>query len=65
MYVIHHSAFHRAYYGHSHRRASLLARRRFDRDERLQTIIEEKRRKLEKDLAVEQNVIRNNSLSKT
>jgi DNA-directed RNA polymerase subunit beta len=44
--------------------AQVYSREGADRDERLQTIIEEKRRKLEKDLAVEQNVIRNNSLSK-
>ncbi len=44
--------------------AQVYSREGADRDERLQTIIEEKRRKLEKDLAVEQNVIRNNALSK-
>ena len=44
--------------------AQVYSREGADRDERLQTIIEEKRRKLEKDLAVEQNVIRNNSLGK-
>ena len=44
--------------------AQVYSREGAERDERLQSIIEEKRRKLEKDLAVEQNVIRNNSLSK-
>ena len=44
--------------------AQVYSREGADRDERLQSIIEEKRRKLEKDLAVEQNVIRNNALSK-
>lgn len=44
--------------------AQVYSREGADRDERLQAIIEEKRRKLEKDLAVEQNVIRNNSLSR-
>ena len=44
--------------------AQVYSREGADRDERLQAIIEEKRRKLEKDLAVEQNVIRNNALSK-
>jgi DNA-directed RNA polymerase subunit beta len=44
--------------------AQVYSREGADRDERLQMIIEEKRRKLEKDLAVEQNVIRNNALSK-
>ncbi|MES2966102.1 MAG: DNA-directed RNA polymerase subunit beta, partial [Bdellovibrionota bacterium] len=44
--------------------AQVYSREGADRDERLQIIIEEKRRKLEKDLAVEQNVIRNNALSK-
>ena len=44
--------------------AQVYSREGAERDERLQSIIEEKRRKLEKDLAVEQNVIRNNSLAK-
>jgi len=44
--------------------AQVYSREGADRDERLQQIIDVKRRKLEKDLAVEQNVIRNNALSK-
>jgi DNA-directed RNA polymerase subunit beta len=44
--------------------AQVYSREGSDRDERLQAIIDEKRRKLEKDLDVEQNVIRNNALSK-
>ena len=44
--------------------AQVYSRDGAERDERLQSIIEEKRRKLEKDLAVEQNVIRNNALEK-
>lgn len=44
--------------------AQVYSREGAERDERLQSIIEEKRRKLEKDLAVEQNVIRNNALGK-
>jgi len=44
--------------------AQVYSREGSDRDERLQSIIEDKRRKLEKDLAIEQNVIRNNALSK-
>ncbi len=44
--------------------AQVYSREGADRDERLAAIIEEKKRKLEKDLAVEQNVIRNNSISK-
>jgi DNA-directed RNA polymerase subunit beta len=44
--------------------AQVYSREGADRDERLQLIIDEKRRKLEKDLAVEQNVIRNNAISK-
>jgi DNA-directed RNA polymerase subunit beta len=44
--------------------AQVYSREGADRDERLQAIIDEKRRKLEKDLSVEQNVIRNNALSK-
>ncbi len=44
--------------------AQVYSREGAERDERLQQIIDEKRRKLEKDLAVEQNVIKNNALSK-
>jgi DNA-directed RNA polymerase subunit beta len=44
--------------------AQVYSREGSERDERLSAIIEEKRKKLEKDLAVEQNVIRNNALSK-
>jgi DNA-directed RNA polymerase subunit beta len=44
--------------------AQVYSREGADRDERLQSIIDEKRRKLEKDLGVEQNVIRNNALSR-
>lgn len=44
--------------------AQVYSREGGDRDERLAVIIDEKRRKLEKDLLVEQNVIRNNALEK-
>src|SRR5204862_3145635 len=44
--------------------AQVYSREGAERDERLASIIEEKRRKLEKDLAVEQNVIRNNALGR-
>lgn len=44
--------------------AQVYSREGADRDERLSLIIEEKKRKLEKDLSVEQNVIRNNAISK-
>jgi DNA-directed RNA polymerase subunit beta len=44
--------------------AQVYSREGADRDERLQSIIEEKRKKLEKDFGVEQNVIRNNALDK-
>ncbi|MFN9069069.1 MAG: DNA-directed RNA polymerase subunit beta, partial [Bdellovibrionales bacterium] len=44
--------------------AQVYSREGAERDERLSAIIEEKKRKLEKDFAVEQNVIRNNSISK-
>lgn len=44
--------------------AQVYGREGAERDERLVSIIEEKKRKLEKDLAVEQNVIKNNALSK-
>jgi DNA-directed RNA polymerase subunit beta len=44
--------------------AQVYGREGAERDERLLSIIEEKKRKLEKDLAVEQNVIKNNALSK-
>ena len=41
--------------------AQVYSRESSDRDERLQSIIEAKRKKLEKDFGVEQNVIRNNA----
>lgn len=44
--------------------AQVYSREGGDRDERLSVIIDEKRKKLEKDLSVEQNVIRNNALEK-
>ncbi len=44
--------------------AQVYSREGADRDERLSLIIDEKRKKLEKDLSVEQNVIKNNALSK-
>lgn len=44
--------------------AQVYGREGAERDERLLSIIEEKKRKLEKDLAVEQNVIKNNALSR-
>lgn len=44
--------------------AQVYSRESSDRDERLQTIIEAKRKKLEKDYGVEQNVIKNNALDK-
>lgn len=44
--------------------AQVYSREGADRDERLSSIIEDKKRKLEKDLAVEQNVIKNNALEK-
>jgi len=44
--------------------AQVYSREGSDRDERLASIIEDKRRKLEKDLAVEQNVIKNNAIEK-
>jgi DNA-directed RNA polymerase subunit beta len=44
--------------------AQVYSREGSDRDERLTLIIEEKRRKLEKDLSVEQNVIKNNAIEK-
>lgn len=44
--------------------AQVYSRESSDRDERLQSIISDKRKKLEKDFGVEQNVIRNNSLDK-
>lgn len=44
--------------------AQVYSRESSDRDERLQSILEEKRKKLEKDFSVEQNVIRNNALDK-
>jgi DNA-directed RNA polymerase subunit beta len=44
--------------------AQVYSRESSDRDERLQSIIEAKRKKLEKDFGVEQNVIRNNAIDK-
>ncbi len=44
--------------------AQVYSRESSDRDERLASILEEKRKKLEKDFGVEQNVIRNNALDK-
>lgn len=44
--------------------AQVYSREGSDRDERLGLIIEEKRKKLEKDLAIEQNVIKNNAIEK-
>lgn len=44
--------------------AQVYSREGADRDERLSSIIEEKRRKLLKDLSVEQNVIKNNAIEK-
>ncbi len=44
--------------------AQVYSREGADRDERLALIIEEKRKKLEKDLSVEQNVIKNNAIGK-
>ncbi len=44
--------------------AQVYSREGADRDERLQAIIEEKKQKLEKDLGVEKNVIRNNAVEK-
>ncbi len=44
--------------------AQVYSREGAERDERLQSIIDEKRKKLEKDFAVEQNVIRNSALDK-
>ena len=44
--------------------AQVYSREGAERDERLAAIIDEKRKKLEKDLAIEQNVIRNNAISK-
>jgi DNA-directed RNA polymerase subunit beta len=44
--------------------AQVYSREGADRDERLQLIIEDKRKKLEKDFDVEQNVIRLNALDK-
>ncbi|MBY0314071.1 MAG: DNA-directed RNA polymerase subunit beta [Bdellovibrionales bacterium] len=42
--------------------AQVYSREGSDRDERLQIILEEKRKKIEKDFSVEQNVIKNNAL---
>ncbi|MCC2677790.1 MAG: DNA-directed polymerase beta chain [Pseudobdellovibrio sp.] len=44
--------------------AQVYSREGSDRDERLASIIEEKRTKLEKDLVIEQNVIKNNAIEK-
>ncbi len=44
--------------------AQVYSREGSERDERLAAIIDEKRRKLEKDLHVEQNVIKNNAIGK-
>ncbi|MBC87193.1 MAG: DNA-directed RNA polymerase subunit beta [Bdellovibrionaceae bacterium] len=44
--------------------AQVYSRDGAENDERLQVIIDEKKKKLEKDLAVEQNVIKNNALDK-
>ncbi len=44
--------------------AQVYSREVSSRDERLQSIIDEKKQKIEKDLNIEQNVIRNNSLDK-
>jgi DNA-directed RNA polymerase subunit beta len=44
--------------------AQVYSREGADRDERLASIIEDKKRKLEKDLSVEQNVIKNNAIGK-
>lgn len=44
--------------------AQVYSRESSDRDERLQSIIESKRKKLEKDFGVEQNVIKNNAIDK-
>ena len=44
--------------------AQVYSREAGDRDERLQEILADKRKKLEKDFAVEQNVIKNNAIDK-
>ncbi|MFZ4404272.1 MAG: DNA-directed RNA polymerase subunit beta, partial [Pseudobdellovibrionaceae bacterium] len=44
--------------------AQVYSREGADRDERLAAIIEDKKKKLEKDLSVEQNVIKNNAVNK-
>lgn len=44
--------------------AQVYSRESSDRDERLQSIIEAKKKKLEKDFQIELNVIRNNSIDK-
>jgi DNA-directed RNA polymerase subunit beta len=44
--------------------AQVYSREGSERDERLSLIIEEKKRKLEKDFGVEQNVIKNNAITK-
>jgi DNA-directed RNA polymerase subunit beta len=44
--------------------AQVYSREGSEKDERLQSIIEQKKNKLEKDLSVEQNVIKNNALDR-
>lgn len=44
--------------------AQVYSREGADRDERLSAILQDKKRKLEKDLSVEQNVIKNNAIEK-
>jgi DNA-directed RNA polymerase subunit beta len=44
--------------------AQVYSREGSENDERLSSIIDDKKRKLEKDLSVEQNVIKNNAISK-
>jgi len=44
--------------------AQVYSREGAERDERLSSIIDEKKKKLEKDLSVEQNVIKNNAIAK-
>lgn len=44
--------------------AQVYSREGAERDERLSSIIDEKKKKLEKDLSVEQNVIKNNAIGK-
>ncbi|MBC7465685.1 MAG: DNA-directed RNA polymerase subunit beta [Bdellovibrio sp.] len=44
--------------------AQVYSREGSDRDERLASILDDKKRKLEKDLVIEQNVIKNNAIEK-